>query len=119
KTQTSGQILREAQHINVSLFFLEMVIVALHEQATKARQHIPYRNSMMTSVLRDSLGGNCKTVMIATINAEKSMSTCRFAQRVAMIKNSAVVNEEVDPSVMIRRLRGECAALAEEVRYLK
>lgn len=35
-----------------------------------ARQHIPYRNSMMTSVLRDSLGGNCKTVMIATINAE-------------------------------------------------
>lgn len=70
KTQTGGQTLVEARHINVSLFFLEMVIVALHERGTKGRQHIPYRNSMMTSVLRDSLGGNCKTVMIATVNAE-------------------------------------------------
>lgn len=59
-----------------------MVIVALHEKATRGRSHIPYRNSMMTSALRDSLGGNCKTVMIATINpealhTEESLSTCR------------------------------------------
>jgi kinesin family protein 6/9 len=40
---------------------VQMVIVALHERNTKGRTHIPYRNSMMTSVLRDSLGGNCKT----------------------------------------------------------
>ena len=57
-----------------------------------ARQHIPYRNSMMTTVLRDSLGGNCRTVMVATITAEhsqldESISTCRFAQRVAMVSN--------------------------------
>jgi kinesin family protein 6/9 len=39
-------------------------------QETKARGHIPYRNSMMTSVLRDSLGGNCKTVMVATVSVE-------------------------------------------------
>lgn len=50
---------------------------------------------MMTSVLRDSLGGNCKTVMVATINPEarhtdESVSTCRFAQRVALIENKAV-----------------------------
>ena len=61
KTNTVGQTLREAKHINSSLFFLEMVIVALHERSKgKERTHIPYRNSMMTSVLRDSLGGNCK-----------------------------------------------------------
>lgn len=62
KTGATGQTLKEATYINQSLFYLEMVIVALHEKATKNRGHIPYRNSMMTSVLRDSLGGNCKTV---------------------------------------------------------
>ncbi|CAM9586109.1 unnamed protein product [Scytosiphon promiscuus] len=124
KTQTGGQTLVEAKHINVSLFFLEMVIVALRERGTKGRQHIPYRNSMMTSVLRDSLGGNCKTVMIATVNAEmaqtdESISTCRFAQRVSTIKNEARVNEDVDPGVLIRRLRSECATLNDEVAFLK
>ncbi|CAM9192770.1 unnamed protein product, partial [Sphacelaria rigidula] len=124
KTQTGGQTLVEARHINVSLFFLEMVIVALHERGTKGRQHIPYRNSMMTSVLRDSLGGNCKTVMIATVNAEagqteESISTCRFAQRVSTIKNEARINEDVDPSVLIRMLRSNNAALEDEVAFLK
>jgi hypothetical protein len=52
KTNSSGSVLTEAKYINSSLFFLEMVIVALYEKATKGRQHIPYRNSMMTSVLR-------------------------------------------------------------------
>ena len=56
------------------------------------RGHVPYRNSLMTQVLRDSLGGNCCTAMIATVNAqqeqlEESISTCRFAQRVAMVQN--------------------------------
>lgn len=59
------------------------------------RPHIPYRNSAMTTVLRDSLGGNCRTVMIATISMEKeqideSVSTCRFAQRVAMVANEVL-----------------------------
>ena len=62
KTASTGQVLREAQFINTSLFFLEMVIIALYEKSKKGKErtHIPYRNSMMTSVLRDSLGGNCK-----------------------------------------------------------
>lgn len=56
------------------------------------RVHVPYRNSLMTLVLRDSLGGNCKTVMVATISGEaaqmeESISTCRFAQRVALVTN--------------------------------
>ena len=57
KTGAQGKILQEAKYINTSLHYLEMVIVALHERATKGRGHVPYRNSMMTSVLRDSLGG--------------------------------------------------------------
>ncbi|CAH1790685.1 unnamed protein product [Owenia fusiformis] len=68
KTGVAGTLLAEAKYINLSLHFLEQVIVTLSE---KGRSHIPYRNSMMTSVLRDSLGGNCMTTMIATCSAEK------------------------------------------------
>lgn len=124
KTNSSGSVLTEARHINSSLFYLEMVIVALYEQATKGRTHIPYRNCMMTSVLRDSLGGNCKTIMIATINpeadhTEESLSTCKFAQRVSLIKNKALLNEETDPSIIIRRLKDELLNLREEISFLK
>jgi len=160
----------------------------------------------MTSVLRDSLGGNCKTVMVATVSVEgeqvpccsfvcarvrspslralsvctrhphllgfpdfsrmlsrilrlnrlstslllgflyamlipmhakclqnhamlapaflfrqveESISTCKFAQRVALIKNSAVVNEDLDPTLMIARLKGELSTMREEVAYLR
>lgn len=64
------------------------VIISLHEK----RLHVPYRNSMLTQVLRDSLGGNTRTVMVAAVapesqHIEESISTCRFAQRVAMITN--------------------------------
>ncbi|XP_035879961.1 kinesin-like protein KIF6 isoform X3 [Phyllostomus discolor] len=93
------------------------VIIALSE---KHRSHIPYRNSMMTSILRDSLGGNCMTTMIATLSLEKrnideSISTCRFAQRVALIKNEAVLNEEIDPRLMIIRLQKEIQELKDEL----
>ena len=80
RTSSTGQTLKEAKYINSSLFFLEMVIVALHNKDTRGTSNkvhgnlvvwilpqtcslgslIAYRNSMMTSVLRDSLGGNCK-----------------------------------------------------------
>lgn len=66
---------------------------------------------MMTSplqALRDSLGGNCKTTMVATISTEagqidESISTCRFAQRVAMISNKVEINEDIDPALLVRR----------------
>jgi kinesin family protein 6/9 len=126
KTNSTGQSLKEAQYINTSLFFLEMVIVALHEKTKKNKEntHVPYRNSLMTSVLRDSLGGNCKTVMVATISPEaqqtdESMSTCHFAQRVALVKNKARVNEEVEPEVVIRKLKAELKRVREEVKFLK
>lgn len=111
KTQVDGKILTEARRINLSLHYLEQVIVALHEQAQgSARVHVPYRNSMITTILKDSLGGNCRTVMVATVNVEQaqvdeSISTCRFAQRVAMIVNDAKVNEELDPAIVIARLK--------------
>ncbi|KAK2187568.1 hypothetical protein NP493_161g00027 [Ridgeia piscesae] len=117
KTGVNGVLLNEAKYINLSLHYLEQVIVALSE---RTRQHIPYRNSMMTSVLRDSLGGNCMTTMIATCSVERknideTMSTCRFAQRVALIKNDAVLNEELDPKLMIVRLKKEVQQLKEEL----
>ncbi|XP_043997846.1 kinesin-like protein KIF6 isoform X2 [Gambusia affinis] len=117
KTGLHGQLLTEAKYINLSLHYLEQVIIALSE---KNRSHIPYRNSMLTSVLRDSLGGNCMTTMIATMavdqrNLDESISTCRFAQRVALIKNEAILNEELDPTLLIARLRREIQFLNEEL----
>ena len=125
KTNIDGTTLSEAKYINSSLHFLEQVIIALQERAMGIRRtHIPYRNSMMTTVLKDSLGGNCVTSMIATVNTseqqlDESISTCRFAQRVAMISNVVMVNEELDPKLVISRLKQEIRDLKEEVRYLK
>ncbi|XP_021115533.1 kinesin-like protein KIF6 isoform X2 [Heterocephalus glaber] len=117
KSGVRGQLLTEAKYINLSLHYLEQVIIALSE---RNRLHIPYRNSMMTSVLRDSLGGNCMTTMIATLslekrNIEESISTCRFAQRVALIKNEAVLNEEIDPRLVIICLQKEIQELKDEL----
>jgi len=77
----------------------------------------------MTSVLRDSLGGNCKTVMIATISPEahhtdESISTCHFAQRVALVRNKAIVNEQIEPEMVIKRLKAEVRRLRDEVAFL-
>ena len=110
-------MLTEAKYINLSLHYLEQVIVALAE---KHRTHVPYRNSMMTSVLRDSLGGNCMTTMIAACSAERknldeTISTCRFAQRVALIKNDALINEELDPKLIINRLKREVEELKNQL----
>eukprot|EP00743_Colponemidia_sp_Colp-15_P006180 GILK01006645.1.p1 GENE.GILK01006645.1~~GILK01006645.1.p1 ORF type:complete len:627 (+),score=116.77 GILK01006645.1:176-1882(+) len=121
KTQIDGSILREAKYINLSLHYLEQVIIALQEKANGVRSHIPYRNSMMTSVLRDSLGGNCKTVMIATLaadieNLEESISTARFAQRCSMLTNEVTVNEQVDMNLMVQRLERENEALKKELQ---
>ncbi|KNC49808.1 uncharacterized protein AMSG_11935 [Thecamonas trahens ATCC 50062] len=120
RTGVQGQLLTEAKYINVSLHHLELVIMALRERATKGRNHIPYRNSMMTTVLRDSLGGNCMTVMIATLNFDEpclleSISTCRFASRVAQITNTVRINEELNPDVIIKRLKAEVRHLKEEL----
>jgi len=124
KTAVAGKILNEALHINLALHYLEQVIVALHKRTKDKNVHIPYRNSMMTSVLRDSLGGNCKTVMIATLSGQRahideSISTCRFAARVAMVRNAAVLNEELDPHLLVRKLKMQVRELKEEIAALR
>lgn len=88
------------------------------------KHHIPYRNSLLTMVLKDSLGGNCLTTMIATIsmaedNLSETISTCRFSQRVASILNAAKKNEEIDDKSMIKRLRKRVAELEAENSVLR
>lgn len=126
KTHTEGGVLTEAKFINLSLHHLEQVIIALQQKdgGKAVQNHVPYRNSLLTLVLKDSLGGNCLTTMVATASSEEqfvleSISTCRFAQRVALIQNEATLNEEEDPDVVISRLRRRVEELEQEVCLLK
>ena len=110
----------EALNINMSLFYLEQVIIEINNKSS----YISYRNSMMTMCLRDSIGGNCKTRMIANLSSDfddiyESLSTCRFAQRVALIKNNAVVNEVVNPEILIQKQKSEIEELKQELAILK
>lgn len=91
----------EAQSINKSLSFLEQVVLALSD---KKREHIPYRQAKLTNFLRDSIGGNCKTVMVANIwpevrNMEEVASTLKFATRMMKVQNEASVNIMQDPAL--------------------
>ena len=75
-------------------------------------------------ILKDSLGGNCKTRMISTASAMKddideTICTLNFSQRVAMIKNQVLKNEVVDPNIIISRLKVENAELKAEIEMLK
>ncbi|GAB4823122.1 hypothetical protein N2152v2_010168 [Parachlorella kessleri] len=118
KTQASGDRLKEAAKINLSLSALGNVISALTSDSTSA-QHIPYRDSKLTRLLQDSLGGNAKTVMIANVgpadyNYEETLSTLRYAARAKFIKNKPRVNE--DPKdAMLREFQEEIARLKTEL----
>ena len=119
KSGAQGKQLTEAKHINLSLHYLEAVIVSL--QHSQRKRHIPYRNSLLTKVLRDSLGGNCLTAMVATISSKtsnkyESISTCRFAQRVAMVDNKVQKNEILDDKTLIKQLRRKIAELTAELQ---
>lgn len=70
QTEVEGELAKEAININLGLHWLERVIVELNKKAKGENVHIPYRESLMTMVLRDSIGGNCKTKMIATVSAK-------------------------------------------------
>eukprot|EP00823_Brevimastigomonas_motovehiculus_P000578 TRINITY_DN1071_c2_g1_i1.p1 TRINITY_DN1071_c2_g1~~TRINITY_DN1071_c2_g1_i1.p1 ORF type:complete len:1112 (+),score=448.60 TRINITY_DN1071_c2_g1_i1:113-3448(+) len=95
KTEAAGQTLEEAKHINKSLSALGNVINSLVEN----QSHIPYRDSKLTRLLCDALGGNSKTCLIITCspsayNGEESLSTLRFGTRAKKIKNIPKVNQE-------------------------
>jgi len=96
KTGAVGSVLKEAQNINRSLSCLGQVINCL----TEARSYVPYRDSKLTRLLSDSLGGNSKTCIIVTaspcsFNLEETISTMRFGQRCKRVKNKPKVNKEI------------------------
>merc|ERR1719412_588532 len=95
KTGAKGSVLEEAKKINQSLSALGNVMNAL----TEGSKHIPYRDSVLTKLLADSLGGNCKTVLLiaaseSSYSCEETCSTLRFGERAKKIKNTAKVNSE-------------------------
>merc|ERR1712038_317065 len=113
KTGATGDRLKEATKINLSLSALGNVISALVEGGKGS--HIPYRDSKLTRLLQDSLGGNAKTVMVANIgpskfNYDETLTTLRYANRAKNIKNKPRVNE--DPKdAMLREFQEEIARL--------
>ena len=117
-TGATGQRLEESKKINQSLSALGNVIAALTDP--RGRQHIPYRDSKLTRILEDSLGGNCKTTMMAMISPAleaffESLSTLKFANRAKNIKNEARVNEDLDQKSLLRRYERELKRLRAEL----
>jgi len=112
KTGATGERLKEATKINLSLSALGNVISALVDGKSS---HIPYRDSKLTRILRDSLGGNTKTVMCANAgpaeyNYDETLSTLRYANRAKNIKNKPIINE--DPKdAMLREYQDEIVSL--------
>ncbi|XP_020283810.1 kinesin-like protein unc-104 isoform X3 [Pseudomyrmex gracilis] len=119
-TGAKGTRLKEGANINKSLTTLGKVISALAEIATKKKKKadfIPYRDSVLTWLLRENLGGNSKTAMIAAvspadINYDETLSTLRYADRAKQIVCKAVVNEDANAR-LIRELKEEIQKLRE------
>nr|XP_056700704.1 kinesin-like protein KIF14 [Euleptes europaea] len=115
-SQTSGDRLKEGVSINKSLLTLGKVISALSEQCqSRKKVFIPYRESVLTWLLKDSLGGNSKTAMIATVspaasNVEETLSTLRYAKQACFIINTAKVNEDMNAK-LIQELKAEIQKL--------
>ncbi|CAK0736757.1 hypothetical protein CVIRNUC_000798 [Coccomyxa viridis] len=114
----ANERLREASSINKSLSTLGHVIMSLADVQRGAQRHVPYRDSRLTYLLQESLGGNSKTIMVANIgpsssNLAETLSTLRFAQRAKSIKNKAVVNEDTLGDVS--SLQAEIARLKDEL----
>lgn len=117
-TQATGQRLEESKSINQSLSALGNVIAALTDK--KLRSHIPYRDSKLTRILEDSLGGNCKTTMMAMISPSadafgETQSTLKFATRAKKIKNEARINEDIDQRALLRKYEVELRRLKSEL----
>ncbi|NXF81429.1 KIF15 protein, partial [Sclerurus mexicanus] len=120
-THTEGLRLKEAGNINRSLSCLGQVITALVDVGNGKQRHVCYRDSKLTFLLRDSLGGNAKTCIIANVHPGskcfgETLSTLNFAQRAKLIKNKAVVNEDTQGNVS--QLQAEVKKLKEQLAQL-
>ncbi|XP_055528668.1 kinesin-like protein KIF13A isoform X2 [Wyeomyia smithii] len=124
KTGAVGERLKEGSNINKSLTTLGLVISKLADQTSGSKNRdkfVPYRDSVLTWLLKDNLGGNSKTVMLATLspaadNYEETLSTLRYADRAKRIVNHAVVNEDPNARI-IRELRKEVETLREMLKH--
>ncbi|RDX60694.1 Kinesin-like protein KIN-4A, partial [Mucuna pruriens] len=135
RTGSDGLRFKEGVHINKGLLALGNVISALgDEKKRKEGVHVPYRDSKLTRLLQDSLGGNSRTVMIACIspadiNAEETLNTLKYANRARNIQNKPVVNRDPISNEMLKmRQQLEClqaelcarsGGSSEEVQVLK
>ncbi|XP_072222335.1 kinesin-like protein KIF1B isoform X11 [Leuresthes tenuis] len=121
-TGAKGTRLKEGANINKSLTTLGKVISALAEVSKKKKKSdfIPYRDSVLTWLLRENLGGNSRTAMVAAlspadINYDETLSTLRYADRAKNIKCNAVINEDPN-NKLVRDLKDEVARLKELLR---
>jgi hypothetical protein len=142
-SNTKGMI-KEAKSINLSLHFLEQVIISLRDQTLHAKQasgpppsphpgdpigsgsrsgrgfFVPYRNSVLTNMLRDSLGGNCRSCFVLaitpeTVHFEESVATCRFGQRCGEVKVEITANSEVGLSDQLKELTSKVRGLEKQL----
>ncbi|XP_073254601.1 chromosome-associated kinesin KIF4A-like [Porites lutea] len=116
KTHAQGERFKEGVNINKGLLALGNVISALSDELRKSNAHVPYRDSKLTRLLQDSLGGNSNTLMIACVspadsNFEETLNTLRYADRARQIKNKPIVN--LDPAA------AELARLRQQVQLLQ
>uniref|UniRef100_A0A8C1KAV4 Kinesin-like protein n=1 Tax=Cyprinus carpio TaxID=7962 RepID=A0A8C1KAV4_CYPCA len=126
-THAEGSRLKEASSINRSLMCLGQVIMALMDVSNGKNRHICYRDSKLTFLLRDSLGGNAKTYIIANVHPGskcfgETLSTLQFAQRAKLIKNKAMVNEDTQGNVSqlqaeVRKLKEQLAHALSQARH--
>ncbi|RKF60910.1 Kinesin heavy chain [Erysiphe neolycopersici] len=123
KTGASGQTLEEAKKINKSLSALGMVINNLTDGKSS---HIPYRDSKLTRILQESLGGNSRTTLIincspSSYNAEETLGTLRFGMRAKAIKNKAKINAEISPAelkALLRKAQSQVTTFEQYVQTL-
>lgn len=124
KTGASGQTLEEAKKINKSLSALGMVINSLTDGKST---HVPYRDSKLTRILQESLGGNSRTTLIincspSSYNAEETLSTLKFGVRAKKIQNKAKVNAELSPAelkVLLKKAQSQFASYEDYVSTLE
>ncbi|XP_061372067.1 kinesin-like protein KIN-4C [Gastrolobium bilobum] len=124
RTGANGMRLKEGIHINKGLLALGNVISALgDEKKRKDGGHVPYRDSKLTRLLQDSLGGNSKTVMIACVspadtNAEETLNTLKYANRARNIQNKAIINR--DPvAAQVQTMRSQIEQLQAELLFYR
>ncbi|KAG5412180.1 hypothetical protein IGI04_008499 [Brassica rapa subsp. trilocularis] len=124
RTGADGMRLKEGIHINKGLLALGNVISALgDERKRKEGGHVPYRDSKLTRLLQDSLGGNSKTVMIACVspadtNAEETLNTLKYANRARNIQNKAVINRDPGAAQM-QKMRSQIEQLQTELLFYR